>query len=69
MPVPGRLPRIVPDNLAQPFTVDGKIIPPGVRIYQVDFHQCSTPIDKLTCPGRHFNVRLHDALQRRALGF
>lgn len=31
MAVPGRLPRIVPHNLAQPFIVDGKVIPPGVR--------------------------------------
>ncbi|CAG8947186.1 unnamed protein product [Penicillium salamii] len=32
MPVPGRLPRIVPDDLAQPFTVDGKVIPPGTVV-------------------------------------
>ncbi|KAB8071259.1 cytochrome P450 [Aspergillus leporis] len=32
MPVPGRLPRVVPDNLAQPFTVDGKVIPPGTVV-------------------------------------
>ncbi|KNG84013.1 cytochrome P450 oxidoreductase [Aspergillus nomiae NRRL 13137] len=32
MPVPGRLPRIVPHNLPQPFTVDGKVIPAGTVI-------------------------------------
>ncbi|KAE8409546.1 cytochrome P450 [Aspergillus pseudonomiae] len=32
MPVPGRLPRIVPNNLSQPFTVDGKVIPAGTVI-------------------------------------
>jgi cytochrome P450 len=31
MAVPGRLPRIVPQNLSQPLIVDGKVIPPGVR--------------------------------------
>ncbi|KAL3480492.1 cytochrome P450 [Aspergillus californicus] len=29
MAVPGRLPRVVPHNLAQPFIVDDKVIPPG----------------------------------------
>lgn len=30
MPVPGVLPRLVPDR-QQPFVVDGKIVPSGVR--------------------------------------
>lgn len=30
MPVPGRLPRVVPQDLAEPFVVDGQVIPPGV---------------------------------------
>ncbi|KAL4916460.1 cytochrome P450 [Aspergillus aurantiobrunneus] len=32
MSVPGRLPRIVPDDLAQPLVVDGQIIPPGTVV-------------------------------------
>lgn len=31
MPVPGRLPRIVRET-AQPLTVDGQVIPPGVSV-------------------------------------
>lgn len=31
MPVPGRLPRVVPEN-GQPLIIDGKLIPPGVSI-------------------------------------
>lgn len=30
MPVPGRLPRVVPYDLAQPLVVDNQVIPPGV---------------------------------------
>ena len=30
MAVPGRLPRVVPHDLLQPFVVDNKVIPPGV---------------------------------------
>ena len=31
MAVPGRLPRVVPQDLAEPFVVDGQVVPPGVR--------------------------------------
>ncbi|EAW16451.1 cytochrome P450 [Aspergillus fischeri NRRL 181] len=30
--VPGRLPRVVPDGLEQPFVVDGKVVPPGTIV-------------------------------------
>lgn len=30
MAVPGRLPRVVPQDTAQPFVVDGQVVPPGV---------------------------------------
>ncbi|KAI2848230.1 hypothetical protein CBS147343_5440 [Aspergillus niger] len=32
MPVPGRLPRVVPQDLAEPFVVDGQVIPPGTIV-------------------------------------
>ncbi|GKZ35743.1 hypothetical protein AbraIFM66950_006496 [Aspergillus brasiliensis] len=32
MPVPGRLPRVVPQDLAEPFMVDGQVIPPGTIV-------------------------------------
>ncbi|KAH8428282.1 cytochrome P450 [Aspergillus melleus] len=32
MPVPGRLPRVVPHDLAQPFVVDNQVIPPGTVV-------------------------------------
>ncbi|GKZ65181.1 hypothetical protein AnigIFM50267_007349 [Aspergillus niger] len=32
MAVPGRLPRVVPHNLPQPFIVDDKIVPPGTIV-------------------------------------
>ncbi|KAJ5753488.1 uncharacterized protein N7511_007641 [Penicillium nucicola] len=32
MAVPGRLPRVVPQDLSQPFIVDGKVIPPGTVV-------------------------------------
>ncbi|KAE8373331.1 cytochrome P450 [Aspergillus bertholletiae] len=32
MPVPGRLPRVVPNDLAEPLIVDGKAIPPGTAV-------------------------------------
>lgn len=30
MAVPGRLPRVVPQDTAQPFVVDSQVVPPGV---------------------------------------
>ena len=30
MAVPGRLPRVVPHDIPQPFVVDGQVVPPGV---------------------------------------
>lgn len=48
MPVPGRLPRVVPQDLAEPFVVDGQVIPPGVSFIppnmQVKPGLCSLPI-------------------------
>ncbi|PYH67698.1 cytochrome P450 [Aspergillus vadensis CBS 113365] len=32
MPVPGRLPRVVPNNLDEPFVVEGQVIPPGTVV-------------------------------------
>ncbi|KAB8235276.1 cytochrome P450 [Aspergillus alliaceus] len=32
MPVAGRLPRVVPNDLAHPLTIDGKVIPPGTIV-------------------------------------
>ncbi|CAG8153215.1 unnamed protein product [Penicillium nalgiovense] len=32
MAVPGRLPRVVPDSLTEPFIVDGKVVPPGTTV-------------------------------------
>ncbi|GAQ42217.1 cytochrome P450 [Aspergillus tubingensis] len=32
MPVPGRLPRVVPHNLGEPFVVEGQVIPPGTIV-------------------------------------
>ncbi|KAJ5137071.1 hypothetical protein N7448_005625 [Penicillium atrosanguineum] len=32
MAVPGRLPRVVPDSLMEPFMVDGKVVPPGTTV-------------------------------------
>jgi len=35
MAVPGRLPRVVPHDLPQPFVVDNRIIPPGVSAIDI----------------------------------
>lgn len=66
MAVPGRLPRVVPHDLSQPFVVDGQVVPPGVG---------SSPkllwrrISFLTIlPDRCLHVHLHDAYQRRDMG-
>ncbi|KAJ6119485.1 hypothetical protein N7523_003765 [Penicillium sp. IBT 18751x] len=32
MAVPGRLPRVVPHSLTEPFMVDGKLVPPGTTV-------------------------------------
>ncbi|KAL5358774.1 cytochrome P450 [Aspergillus floccosus] len=41
--IPGRLPRVVPGNLAQPFMVDGKVIPEGtivsISAYTMNFSE------------------------------
>lgn len=41
MGVPGTLPRIVPKQ-AQPFVVEGKVIPPGVRSSTIVFLRLHT---------------------------
>jgi hypothetical protein len=37
--VPGRLPRLVPHG-AEPFVVDGKIVPAGVSNAHLEFKSC-----------------------------
>ena len=65
MAVPGRLPRVVPHDLPQPFVVDNKVIPPGVSSSLPISDDAQWSNSRLDC---RFNVRLHDAHKRRRLG-
>lgn len=65
MVVSARLPRVVPHDLPWPFAVDNKDIPPGVSPslpISDDAQWLNSRLDY------RFNVRLHDAYERRRLG-
>ena len=73
MAVPGRLPRVVPHDLSQPFVVDGQIVPPGVGfppkpLYQKEDTVLNHPPRPLSqCPPtrcipvKKYGVQMHAA--------
>lgn len=64
MPVPGRLPRVVPHNSGEPFVVEGQVIPPGVSLIQRIKCTSSYWIPADYC----LHVNIHNAYQRSGLG-
>ncbi|KAF5268200.1 hypothetical protein FOXYS1_908 [Fusarium oxysporum] len=52
--VPGRLPRVVPDNGSTPFVVDNKLVPPGT-IVSISAHTMHSSTDLWGADARSFN--------------
>ena len=62
MAVPGRLPRVVPHDIPQPFVVDGQVVPPGVGSSpKISCQEENICLNNL--PDRRLDVHLHDAYQ------